>query len=427
MLIYRVFFHPYLHLLFTKSIFSLFLLFIKSNLNNLFEKYYQKLAQVSLTFQRSLSDEIDWTNRLIGIKGARGAGKTTLLLQHARQKLPAGDKTLYVSLDDLYFTENKLVDLADSFRKQGGRYLLLDEVHRYQNWSQELKNIYDDFGDLTIIFTGSSIIHLDRAKGDLSRRAVLYELPGLSFREFLQVTTGMHVDKITLDELLIHHVDIARSIAEQLRPLEHFSKYLRYGYYPYFLENEKSYSQKLAETISLALTSDLPAIHAISYASIEKIRLLLHIIAESVPFKPNISKLSEHTGVTRNSLGNFLRYLEDLRIIRGLYAATHGMPLLQKPEKIYLHHPNLIYALSSGLSDIGNLRESFFVNQTSAVLPVSYAAEGDFKVGKYTFEVGGKKKGGQQIQHLENAYIAADAIEIGHQQKIPLYLFGFMY
>lgn len=403
------------------------MLFAKSILNLLFEKYYRKLDQTVLHFQRSLAEEIDWSNRLIGIKGARGAGKTTLLLQHARQNLPPENKTLYVSLDDLYFTENRLYDLADRFYKQGGRYLLLDEVHRYSNWSQELKNIYDDFADLMLIFTGSSIIHLDRARGDLSRRAVLYELSGLSFREFIQVTTGETFDKITLEQLLGDHVGLARKVSAKLRPLEHFTKYLQFGYYPYFLENEKIYWQKLSETISLALTNDLPAIHPISYASIEKIRLLLHIISESVPFKPNISKLSEHIGVTRSTLGSFIRYLEDMRIIRGLYAAGHGMTILQKPEKIFLYHPNLIYSLSSSRADTGNIRETFFINQTSAVMPVAYAPEGDFIVGKYVVDVGGSSKNRRQIGHLPNTWIAADDIEIGHAKKIPLWLFGFFY
>ena len=396
-------------------------------MNELYEKYYRKLNQTVFPFQRSLVREIDWSNRLIGIKGARGAGKTTLLLQHARKDLPGDNKTLYASLDDLYFTENRLYDLADRFYKRGGRYLLLDEVHRYSNWSQELKNVYDDYADLMIIFTGSSIIHLDRAKGDLSRRAVLYELPGLSFREFLQVTTGNIYDKVTLEQLLADHVSLARNISAALRPLEHFNKYLQYGYYPYFLENEKVYWQKLAETISLALTSDLPAIHPVSYASIEKIRLLLHIISESVPFKPNISKLSEHIDVTRSTIGSFIRYLEDMRIIKGLYADAHGMTLLQKPEKIFLHHPNLIYSLSPSRADKGNIRETFFINQMSAAMPVAYTPEGDFKVGRYVFEVGGSSKQRRQISHLPNAWVAADDIEIGYAQRIPLWLFGFFY
>jgi len=396
-------------------------------LENLFEKYYRKLEQTPLIFQRSLAKQIDWNNRFIGVKGARGAGKTTLLLQHARQNLPAGDKTLYASLDDLYFTENRLFDLADRFLKQGGRYLLLDEVHRYPEWSRELKNIYDDFKELTVIFTGSSIIHLDRAKGDLSRRAVMYELMGLSFREFLQVTTGHSFERLSLEDLIEHHVEFARTVTGELHPLEHFKKYIQYGYYPYFLENERSYPQKLTETISLALTSDLPAIHPISYASIEKIRLLLHVISESVPFQPNISKLSEHVGVTRNMISNFFRYLEDMRIIRGLYASGQGLPVMQKPEKVFLHHPNLIFALSSEHRDVGSIRESFFINQASAVSPVSYTKEGDFKVGKYTFEVGGRSKKGKQVKDIPDAYVAADDIEIGHGRKIPLWLFGFFY
>jgi hypothetical protein len=410
-----------------RAILCIFALYKEQSLESLFEKYYQKLGQVPVNFVRHLAKDIDWNNRLVGIKGARGAGKTTLLLQHAKQFLPQGDRTLYVSLDDLYFTENKLVDLADRFRKQGGQYLLLDEVHRYPNWSQELKNIYDDSPDLTIIFTGSSIIHLDQAKGDLSRRAVMYELMGLSFREFLHITTDIRIDRIGFDELLEQHVGLARSVSEKLRPLEHFKKYLRYGYYPYFLENVQAYPQKLTETVSLALTSDLPTVHTISYASIEKIRLLLYIIAESVPFKPNISKLSEHIGVTRNTLINFLKYLEDLRVIRGLYSSGKGITLLQKPEKIFLHHPNLMYALSSGQADTGSMRESFFINQAGAVLPVAYTEEGDFKIDKHYLEVGGKTKKSRQIKHLPNAYIAADDIEIGFQRRIPLWLFGFFY
>ena len=401
--------------------------FRKINLDSLFEKYYRKLDQVSLAFRRSLLTHVDWNNRIIGIKGARGAGKTTLLLQHARQDLPGGDKTLYASLDDLYFTENRLYDLADGFLKQGGRYLLLDEVHRYPEWSRELKNIYDDFGELSVIFTGSSIIHLDQAKGDLSRRAVMYELMGLSFREFIEVTTQHRFEPISLEDLLESHVEYARNVVQKIHPIEHFKKYLQYGYYPYFLENEKSYLQKLAETISLALVSDLPAVHPISYGSIEKIRLLLHIISESVPFKPNVSKLSEHIDVTRQSLINFFRYLEDLRVIHGLYSSGQGITLMQKPEKIFLHHPNLFFALSTGRADTGNIRESFFVNQVSAIKPVGYADEGDFKVGKYTFEVGGKGKKKLQIEDIQDAYIVADDIEIGHGNKIPLWLFGFFY
>lgn len=396
-------------------------------MESLFEKSYQKLLRVPTKFNRYLAAEIDWKSRLIGIKGARGAGKTTLMLQYARQHLPTDHQTLYASLDSLYFTANTLVDLADKFVMQGGKYLLLDEVHRYPNWSQELKNIYDDQPDLQIIFTGSSIMHLNLAKGDLSRRAIMYELSGLSFREFLNFSSETSFEAISFEELISNHTARAIDIIAKIKPLEHFKNYLEYGHYPYFMEGIKLYQQRLAETISLAISIDLPAFHEINFSSIEKIRLLLYVIAESVPFKPNISKLSERIGISRNHLIQFIRYLEDMRIIRGLYPDTKGISILQKPEKIYLHHPNLQYALASGNSNTGSMRESFFINQLSHLAPLSYAEEGDFIFKDYTFEVGGKNKTHKQIKHLEKSFVAADETEIGHKHKIPLWLFGFLY
>ena len=396
-------------------------------MQSLFEKSYQKLLRVPTRFKRYLAEEIDWSSRLIGIKGARGAGKTTLMLQYARLHLPQGKETLYTSLDSLYFTDNTLVGLADQFVMQGGKFLLLDEVHRYANWSQEIKNIYDDQPDLKIIFTGSSIMHLNRAKGDLSRRAIMYELAGLSFREYLNFTQDISLKAISFNDLISNHTAIAMDMIANMHPYEYFGDYLKHGHYPYFLENTDLYPQKLAETISLAISIDLPAFHDISFKSIEKIRLLLHIIAESVPFKPNISKLSERIDVSRNNLVQFIKYLEDMRIIRGLYPDTKGIGLLQKPEKIYLHHPNLQYALANEQSNVGNMRESFFINQIGKLGPVTYTPEGDFAFKNYTFEIGGKNKTNKQVKHIENSFVAADEMEIGHNHKIPLWLFGFLY
>jgi len=396
-------------------------------MEKLFQKSYQKLYRVPTQFKRYLAGKIDWNSRLIGIKGARGAGKTTLLLQYAKEHLPQDNQTLYVSLDDLYFTENTLVDFAEQFANQGGKYLLLDEVHRYQNWSQELKNIYDDQPDLKIIFTGSSLIHLNQAKGDLSRRAVMHELAGLSFREYLNFMQGTAFNPINFEQLLEYHTSEALQIVEKIRPLAHFSDFLEYGYYPYFKEAPKLYHQKLSETISLALSIDLPSSHDISFGSVEKIRLLLHIISESVPFKPNISKLSERIGISRNSLVQFIRYLEDIRVIKCLYADTKGIGALQKPEKIYMHHPNLQYALASEKPNIGNVRESFFINQLGVLGLIKYPSEGDFAFRDYVFEIGGRGKTNKQVKHLENSFVVADEIEIGHLQKIPLWLFGFLY
>lgn len=396
-------------------------------MENLFEKSYQKLIRVPTKFTRYLTERIDWKSRLIGIKGARGAGKTTLMLQYAKNHLPIDNQTLYISLDSLYFTTNTLVDLADKFVMQGGKYLLLDEVHRYPNWSQEIKNIYDDQPDLQIIFTGSSIMHLNLAKGDLSRRAIMYELSGLSFREYLNFTLESTITPISFDELISSHSTIAMESVPKIKPLAHFGNYLKYGHYPYFIEGKELYPQRLAETISLAINIDLPAFHDITHHSIEKIRLLLQIISESVPFKPNISKLSERIGISRNSLIQYIKYLEDMRIIKGLYSDTKGISLLQKPEKIYLHHPNLQYALSNENSNIGNMRESFFINQLSRLAPLSYAEEGDFTFKDYTFEVGDRNKTNKQVKHLEKSFVAADEIEVGHNHKIPLWLFGFLY
>ncbi|MCW3808037.1 ATP-binding protein [Plebeiibacterium marinum] len=396
-------------------------------MDKLFEKSIQKFRKVPTAFKRYLLDRVEWDNRLIGIKGARGAGKTTLLLQYAKDQLPIDKQTLYVSLDDLYFTENKLVDLADNFVKRGGRYLLLDEVHRYGNWSQELKNIYDDQPDLYVVFTGSSMMHLNKASGDLSRRAVMYELNGLSFREFLNFSLKTDYKPVGFDELINSHTGIAADIVDSLRPLAYFNDYLKYGYYPYFKESVGLYPQKLAETISLALNIDLPSTADITFGSIEKIRLLLHIIAESVPFKPNITKLSERTGIGRNNLIQYIRYLEDLRIVRGLYPDVKGIGLLQKPEKLFLHHPNLQYALSEDVVNIGNVRESFFINQLSSIGKLSYTKDGDFALGNYIFEIGGKKKTNKQVKHLENSFVVTDDVEIGIDHKLPLWLFGFLY
>lgn len=396
-------------------------------MEKIFEKYYKKLQRTQLLTKRALLSKIDWSNRFIGIKGARGSGKTTLLFQYVLEyKLPI-EQTLYISLDDLYFTENNLVELVDRFVKEGGLYLLIDEVHRYANWSSELKNIYDDYLDLQIVFTGSSLIHIEKAKGDLSRRVVMYELFGLSFREYIHLNGGPDFAPLSLDDILNNHVGFSINLSQQIKPIALFKQYLENGYYPYFLENKNSYHQKLSETINIALSSDLPAAYDLNYSSIEKIRLLLHVLAESVPFKPNISKLSERIGTSRNSLLEFLKYLEEMRIIRRLYASTKGIGVLQKPEKLYLFHPNLNYALSYQQADIGNIRESFFVNQMSAIHPVTYAVEGDFKSGRYTFEIGGKHKNQQQISDLKNAFIVADDIEIGYKNKIPLWIFGFLY
>jgi uncharacterized protein len=411
-----------------KALFRYFCSLYETYMEKLFEKSFRKTDGVPLGFQRYLMTSLSPDNRMIGVKGARGTGKTTMLLQYARMHLPVNTQTLYLSLDDFYFTENKLQTVADNFVKQGGKYLLIDEVHRYPGWSLALKNLYDDHTALHIVFTGSSILHLSEAPADLSRRAVMFELPGLSFREYLNLNTACTFEAYSLSDILTKHNEIARQIVQIVRPYEYFSEYLQSGYYPYFLENTETYLQKLAETINLALTYDLPAGFDISFASIDKLRQLIYIIAQSVPFQPNISKLSERIGVGRNTLIAFFKYLEDLRVIRRLYSAVHGIGALQKPDKILMHHPNLQFALVGSEANKGSLRESFFVNQLTNQHLVNFSKDGDFEVdATHVFEVGGRKKSTKQIRHLPDSYVVADDLEIGSGNKIPLWLFGFLY
>jgi predicted AAA+ superfamily ATPase len=397
-------------------------------MERLHEKFLRKIDNVNLSFVRDYANKINWNNRLIGLKGARGVGKTTLLLQHIKEHLPQDNRTIYVSLDDIYFSANTLIDFVDKFVKNGGIYLFLDEVHRYKNWSIELKNIYDDYPDLKIVYTGSSIIHLKKSGADLSRRAVLYSMNGLSFREFILFTKKTNFPLIDLSHLLENHIDISRNIIKKIKPIALFNNYLKIGYYPYFKESIEDYNQKLAETINIVLEVDIPNMGDINFSSISKLKMLLYIIATSAPFKPNIQKLSERTGITRNTIIHFLNYLNDAQIINLLNNDAKGISMLQKPEKIYLHHPNLQYALAPENINIGSMRESFFYNQVSSLNKISYTKNGDFLVNNmFTFEIGGKNKSKKQIALTENAFVAADNIEIGYNNQIPLWLFGFLY
>ncbi|CAG4995584.1 hypothetical protein DYBT9275_01673 [Dyadobacter sp. CECT 9275] len=378
---------------------------------------------------RDFIHQIDWErNRLIGIKGARGAGKTTLVMQYLKQTaLPTG-QSLYVSLDDLYFSAHQLYNLGEAFVRTGGRLLVLDEVHRYANWSQEIKNLYDDFPDLRIVFTGSSIMHLERSKGDLSRRAVMYHLHGLSFREFLQIQQIASWPAVSLQDLLNDHTQIALDLTQTIKPLAHWNDYLQYGYYPYFLENKDVYPQKLTETIQLSLELDLPAVYGISYASVDKLKQLLVVLAESVPMKPNISKLSETLNTSRALVVEYMHYLEELGVLMLLHRDSFGITRLQKPEKVYLSNPNLQFALHQSRPDIGTLRESFFLSQVQPLHKVEYTEKGDFELDrKVTVEVGGANKSRQQLAGVENAYVAADGLEVGYGDKIPLWMFGMLY
>jgi uncharacterized protein len=385
---------------------------------------------VELVSEEKIRPQMAWLtgkDRLIGIKGSRGVGKTTILLQYAKRELQE-EKYVYVSLDNLYFTEHTLTDFADDFYKNGGKFILIDEVHHYPNWSIELKNIYDAYPDLRIIYTGSSLLQLTKGRTDLSRRAVVYDLPGLSLREFINYSENLNFPVYQLEKILANHTSIARSILKQIRPVQLYSNYINYGYYPFFLEGTKTYHKKLNEIILHVFEADLPLTTGMNYSNINKLKQLLYVISESSPFKPNIERLSERIGLARNTLKEYLHYMAEAQIINMLFADNRGISRLTKPDKIYLQNPNLMVALTAETTNPGNLREAFFLNQVNTVHNVNYSRTGDFIVDNKTiFEIGGKSKSPRQIAGLKNAFLALDGIETGYKNEIPLWLFGFLY
>jgi predicted AAA+ superfamily ATPase len=312
--------------------------------------------------------------------------------------------------------------------KKGGKYLFADEVHKYSNWSQELKNAYDDYPELRIIFTGSSLLEILNARADLSRRAVVYQMQGLSFRDYLNMSLHENFPVYSLQDLLENHRDISGEILKKVKPLQYFGRYLESGYYPFTFEMKDLYYNQLEEVIGLILEIELPLLRGVDISYIPKLKQLLLAIAESAPFTPNVQKLSEHIGINRATLVSYLHYLQETRLTKHLYKDSTGMSKLQKPDKIFLENTNLAYVLATGRVNIGNLRKSFFFNQLEYRHKVEYPEKGDFLIdGKYTFEIGGKSKNNRQIYSLPDAYIAADDIEYGVDNKIPLWMFGFLY
>jgi predicted AAA+ superfamily ATPase len=371
--------------------------------------------------------EINWNDRLIGIKGGRGIGKTTLLLQYHKIRLQ-NEKALYVSLDDFYFTTHKLYEVAEDFYNLGGRYLLVDEVHRYPGWANEIKLLYDDLPDLKIIFTGSSILEISKARADLSRRAIIYTMAGLSFREYLWLTQNYFGKPLTLNQLITDHVELAEDIYLKVNVISEFSNYLKLGYYPFFIESPETYHTRLSEVLNQIIFADIQTLKGIPSEAIAKLRKLLYIISNSVPFKPNVAKLSELIQISRNSLVTYLNYLEEAQIINLLHTDSVGIGYLRKPEKIYMENTNLLYVLNEKEIEAGNYRETFFFNQLRKSHQVVFDGVADFLInGELRFEIGGKNKTVKQIAGLHNAYIAADNITTGFGNKIPLWLFGFLY
>lgn len=384
--------------------------------------------KVSVRFKRYLFNKINWENRLIGIKGARGTGKTTLVLQWLKEKGLPSSKAAYFSMDELYFLSNTLVDTAKSFYQQGGQILILDEVHKYPQWATEIKIIYDRYPDLQVIFTGSSIIDIARQEGDLSRRALMYELHGLSYREFLELKGVSDLPVLTLENITDSTKIIQRDFPRNFRPLEQFQEYLKIGYYPFFMEDTGGFHRRLQQLVRLIVEYDMAEVKGFDIRNAKKMLQLLYVIAQQVPFKPNLMKLSEKSKIHRNSLVNYFLYLEEARLIKLLYPPGSSIAVLQKPEKLFLNNANLAWALASEKPQTGTIREIFACSQLAVNHKVNSPKTGDFEIDdNIILEIGGKGKGTKQIRTHEKAFVVKDDIEFPVAGSIPLWILGFLY
>ncbi|WP_407402343.1 ATP-binding protein [Sodaliphilus sp.] len=391
-------------------------------MQQLLENYKRLLSLTESTFHRYMYYKVNWNGRLVGIVGARGVGKTTMILQHIKEELDV-NKCLYVNAEDFYFASHKLVDLADEFCKMGGEYLCIDEVHRYEGWSHELKLIYDYHPELKVVFSGSSILDINKGvKADLSRRAVKYTMYGLSFREYLELFEGIKSKTYTLEEVLEHKVEMESNF----RPIMYFRRYLEKGYYPFALED--NYEEKLMGVVTKTLETDIPEYASMNISTGRKLKRLMAVIAQSVPFKPNMVTLAEVLSVSRNNVADYLLYIEEAGLITQLRDQTGGVRSLGKVDKVYLENTNLIYVLAkTDQAEIGNVRETFFMNQLRVVSDPITSDVSDFRVGEYTFEVGGRNKKQKQIRGVEKAFVVKDDIEYGALNIIPLWMFGMLY
>lgn len=399
----------------------------QAELQPLYDSYHRKIAKVDLRFKRYLYGQINWKARIISIKGARGVGKTTMLLQHILENYEDIDRTLYATLDNLWFTTHSLIDLVDWADRQGITRLYLDEVHRYKGWAQTLKNIYDDYPDMSIVYTSSSLLVMDNAKVDMSRRQTSYTLYGMSFREYLDLEGVFQTEAIPLEKLLKHHIQETMDIVGKIKVAPLFEAYLSHGYYPFYRESPEDFSPRLRETVTVVIDSDLPSVENVNYETLQKVKKLLMIISEHVPFEPNMSELWRQLSTDNESGLKMLYSLDKAQVLALLTAKVKNYKSLTKPDKIFLGNPNLMHVLCPKV-DKGTERETFFLSQLHVLHDVRYPKQGNFLIdGKQLFEVGGKGKTFDQIADIPDSYLAVDDTEIGSGNRIPLWLFGFLY
>lgn len=380
----------------------------------------ERIKDTPMTFRRYMFDKINWESRMIGLTGPRGVGKSTLMLQYILS-CPSRDKMLYVTADHMYFTTHSLVGLADDFVKEGGTWLCVDEVHKYPGWSRELKQIYDGHPRLKITFTGSSVLDINSGEADLSRRAVMYHMQGLSFREYLKLFHDIDAKTWTLEDILQGKAHIP----QLEHPVPVFRKYLSEGYYPFALEGE--FDRRMTQIITLTVESDIAQYADMKATTARKIKQLLGIISNTAPYKPSMENLAAEIKVSKNNIPDYLTWLERAEMIGQLRDETKGLRGLGKVEKVYIDNPSLMTVLGGDSTNIGNLRETFFYNQMRVNHDISASKISDFRIGDYIFEVGGRNKGQRQLEGAKNGFIVKDDIEFAHGNIIPLFLFGLNY
>lgn len=401
-------------------------------LDKLFATQRALARTIQTDFKRYLYPQINWEARAIALVGGRGTGKTTLLLQYYLENFNNPEECLYILGDDLEVATRGLREIAEEFHKQGGRTIIIDEVHKYPNWSQEVKNIYDTLPKLRLIISGSASLSITQAKYDLSRRIVTYRLSGLSFREFINLEAGLKLGPLKIEKIFTKHSEVTESTLQKVETkgekiLKLFSRYLQHGYYPFYLEGVADYEQKLTNTLDKVLYEDIPAIFKIKASSIPLIQKFIHLVGSSSPYSVDIQKTAGSIGTSRDTVYLYLDYLTRAELFIGIKAATSGARAARKPEKLYLQNPNL-YTIAAHNPTIGTIRECFAANQLLQQHSVTVPKKGDFLVDdEFTLEIGGKTKGRQQIKQTEDAYVFSDGIESGYQNKIPLYLLGFLY
>lgn len=389
-------------------------------METLYQFMEKQLDATASRFVRYKYDAIRWQNRMLGLVGPRGVGKTTLFLQHIKKKHSLRD-TLYVTADHLYFSTHTLYETAETFNKNGGRYLFIDEVHKYSNWSQELKLMYDSFPDLHVYFTGSSVLDIEKGEADLSRRAPKYLMQGLSFREFLAIRHQIDVPIFSLDQILRNEARIT-GISH---PLMYFKEYLKEGYYPF--GQDVDFETELNQVITRTIEMDIPQFANMNIGTAKKLKKLMVILAGLVPYKPNMSSLGSQIQASRNNVEDYLTFMEKAGLLAQLKDGTGGLGELGKVEKVYLDNTNLLYALGNGQEDAGTIRETFFFNQMRVNHQVTSSPISDFEIQEKTFEVGGKSKGKRQITDAAEGYIVKDDIEYGYGNVIPIWAFGLNY